>query len=265
MVFKPDEDGTGHKFYKPNNRSNMLNAYKGKYNVLPPYRVWNNERIRLKKEGLQHYGFRFQFEQASQSDFMQVPVLPDGHPLKDGIKKCYDLLITYPKMFRLSTLTSFKNLLAFISNNKKATVSAKKMDTKVSCCTCGHLFNLKSIVEVHQKAVRELEETDFDDDVKGIKKAMFHRMLWIPKYVFFKSLGTDPKLSAFANCLERIAHCLHYMCTFTNEARITQDMYPNDMYFDDTNVQRHNNIEWKVKRAPKKVEADVVYHSESES
>ena len=264
-MFKPDEDGTDHQFYKPNNRGHMFHAYKGKYESLPQFRVWNNKRIVLKKEGLQHYGFRFEFEQASQTDFMQVPVLPDGHPLKDGIKKCYDLLITYPKMFRLSTLTSFKNFLAFISHNKKATVSSKKMDTKVSCCTCGHLFNLKSIVEVHLKAVRELEDANYTSDEEGHNKAMFHRMLWIPKYVFFRCLGTDPKHSAFANYLERIAQCLHYLCKLTDESRITQDMYPNDMYFVDTNVQRHNKIEWKVKRAPTKVDVDVIYHSGSES
>ena len=43
----------------------MFDAFKGKYEKYPDYRVWNNKKIRLKKEGLQNYGFRFEFEQAS--------------------------------------------------------------------------------------------------------------------------------------------------------------------------------------------------------
>ena len=197
---------------------------------------------------------------------MQVPVLPEGHRLKFGIEKCYDVLTQYPKMFRLSTLTSLKNYLAFISNNKNGTVSAKKDKTKMSCCSCGHLFNLKSIVEVHQKAVRELEDAKYQPNNVGHNKAMFHRMLWIPKYIFFYALGKEPAHSAFAKYVERIAVRLRYLSVFTGNARITLDMYPNDMYFVDTNVQRRNNIEWKVKKAPKdNDDDDVLYHSASES
>ena len=58
--------------------------------------------------------------------------------------------------------------------------------------------------------------------------------------------------------------CLRLLSTATDNVHITFDMYPNDMYFDDTDVQRHNNIEWKVSKASQDDVVDHIYHSEPE-
>ena len=85
--------------YNPHERDD--DVYKHEYNELLAHRIWANEKYHLPQNGtrLEHYGFRFQFHYHSQTNFMQVPVLPDDHVMARGVRKAYRLLCAYPKLF----------------------------------------------------------------------------------------------------------------------------------------------------------------------
>ena len=81
---------------------------------------------------------------------------------------------------------------------------------------------------------------------KASNKLIFHRILWIPLLKWFSLLGDA---SPFTNQLEPVRKKLidiAKLVDIAGESDITEDMHPVGEFFDDTKVQKHNNIPWKL-------------------
>ena len=87
-------------------------------------------------DGLQHYGRRFRYQVATQTDFRAVPKLPEGHPLSDMLANATEELFNNQNKYRKTFLRSAQLYLSFAYHNRNLIAKQKDAADKEGIHTC---------------------------------------------------------------------------------------------------------------------------------